>query len=476
MAKQGENDDNNKNDNVLPYRRRFRLNIGIVVFAFVVVYFLVYLIQYLTGSNVTVYEVEKGQIMVNSRYTGLVLRSETVTYSGESGRINYYCGEGEKAGYGDLICSIDREGTLSEEITAAGTDGSSLTMDDLLEVQELINDYSGGYSADQFYNVYSFGQNLNSEVQENLYLAALEELSSQADSQTFSMVTAERDGVLAFYTDGYEDVTPDNFTADLYDVSDYRKTNLRGNTSVSLGQAIYKMVTDENWYMIIPIDWETSGIYRAQMGKDDDSFVLAVTFKKDGASTYANAEVRSYDAQDFLVLSFNSSMVRYLPDRYLEVELGSEDDTGLKIPNSAIVQKEFLVVPEKYVVSGTSSEGTGVVRLSTDKQGEQFEEFISADIYYIDEETGNYCISAEGLEIGDTLLETGTTDRYILNSTVLHDGVYNVNRGYAVFRLIEPISSNGEYTIVQTGTSYGLSLYDRIALDGSSMEEGDYTS
>ena len=53
-----------------------------------------------------------------------------------------------------------------------------------------------------------------------------------------------------------------------------------------------------------------------------------------------------------------------------------------------------------------------------------------------------------------------------------------MNRGYAVFRIIEPVSnnSNEEYTIVETGTSYGLSLYDRIALDGSSVTEGEFAN
>ena len=50
-------------------------------------------------------------------------------------------------------------------------------------------------------------------------------------------------------------------------------------------------------------------------------------------------------------------------------------------------------------------------------------------------------------------------------------GVYNVNKGFAVFKQISPIASNDEYTIVETKTSYGLSLYDHIALDGAKVKE-----
>ncbi|MCC8029973.1 MAG: hypothetical protein LIO75_09330, partial [Lachnospiraceae bacterium] len=105
--------------NVLRYRRQFHINIGVIVFAFVLIYFLVYFFNFMTARHVSVYEVQKGQIMKTSYYTGLILRSETVTYAEQTGKINYYSREGDKAGYNDLVCSIDPEGSVSDEITAA---------------------------------------------------------------------------------------------------------------------------------------------------------------------------------------------------------------------------------------------------------------------------------------------------------------------------------------------------------------------
>ena len=52
-------------------------------------------------------------------------------------------------------------------------------------------------------------------------------------------------------------------------------------------------------------------------------------------------------------------------------------------------------------------------------------------------------------------------------------GVYNINRGYAVFRKVEILFQNQEYTIVNTGTNYGISLYDHIALDSSAIKENE---
>ena len=468
--------------NIVKYRKPVHLNIGVVVFAFVLIYFLVYFLNFLTDKHIAIYEVENGRIMNTAYYTGLVLRQEEVTYSEEAGSINYYKKESDKTGYNDLICSIDKDGAISQEITAAGLDGTTLSRDELLEIQEIITDYTSVQSDMQFYNIYSFKENLNSNIQENLYLAALESLSDEmnqaASSNTFSLIRAQKDGVLAFYTDGYESVTADTFMPEMYNPSGYTKNNLKGNTAVSSGQALYKTITDENWYLMVPIDEEEKELYQQQMGEGENSFTIQVTFKKDGRQAYATASIRDYEEGSFLQLTFTSSMVRYISDRYLEVELGSDDQSGLKIPNSAITTKEFLLIPSDYISQGDNSSDQGVIKITTDNRGKESAEFIQTDIYDTDEENNVCYIDEESLSVGDVIQKPDSDERYTIRETGEKEGVYNMNRGYAVFRIIEPVSnnSNEEYTIVETGTSYGLSLYDRIALDGSSVTEGEFAN
>lgn len=55
-------------------------------------------------------------------------------------------------------------------------------------------------------------------------------------------------------------------------------------------------------------------------------------------------------------------------------------------------------------------------------------------------------------------------------------GVYNINRGYAVFRQVQILCESDEYYIVQSGDDYGLSNYDHIALTGKDVHEGDVIS
>ena len=76
------------------------------------------------------------------------------------------------------------------------------------------------------------------------------------------------------------------------------------------------------------------------------------------------------------------------------------------------------------------------------------------------------------IKAGDYLVKPGSSDRFQVGQTAALDGVYNINRGYTVFRQVEILNSNEEYYIVAKGTSYGLSVYDHIVLDASTVTEG----
>ena len=61
----------------------------------------------------------------------------------------------------------------------------------------------------------------------------------------------------------------------------------------------------------------------------------------------------------------------------------------------------------------------------------------------------------------------------ILTKKSTLQGVYNVNKGYAVFKQIDILYQNEEYTIVKAGTDFGISIYDHIALEGDAVSEDD---
>ena len=115
-----------KNKKIVRYRKPFHLNIGLIIFGIILIYLMFYIYSYFTSTHISVYEVIYGTIAVNNSYTGLALRSEEIVLAEHSGEINYYRKEASKAGIGDLIYSIDSDGTIAGAINSADEDTISL--------------------------------------------------------------------------------------------------------------------------------------------------------------------------------------------------------------------------------------------------------------------------------------------------------------------------------------------------------------
>ena len=245
--------------------------------------------------------------------------------------------------------------------------------------------------------------------------------------------------------------------------STYQKNNLKSNNKVAIGDPLYKLITSEQWNLVFEIDESLS-----QLMKDDT--VVRVRFKADETTSWATYEIRNINGQKYMILTFNNSMIRYASMRFLDIELILDKQDGLKISNDSIVEKEFYKVPQNLFIKGGNSNSLGILVYTTDDKGETVQKFIATDIYDSDDE--NYYISEEEVTAGTKIANPTGGDSYIISDSKTLQGVYNINKGYAVFRVINILYQNEEYTIVAKNTPYGISLYDHIALDGSSCEEG----
>ena len=69
------------------------------------------------------------------------------------------------------------------------------------------------------------------------------------------------------------------------------------------------------------------------------------------------------------------------------------------------------------------------------------------------------------------LIRPESSETYPLKAAKSLKGVYNINKGYAVFKQIEILCESDEYYIVKAGNDYSLTNYDHIALDGDTVTE-----
>lgn len=458
-----------KKNNVIKYRKPFSVNIGVIIFAIIFIYFMFNVLMYLTDTHIAKYEVGQGTMAANNIYKGFVIRDETVYNADYKGAINYYVQEYSKVGYNDLIYSVDENGSVSNKLNAAKQEVAKTNTTALEGILELLDDFQLSYDKMDFYKVYALKDEMNSLLNEALSLDALEQIAEYANNaegkNTFHRIRAAKDGIVSYYVDGYEGVTIDTFAASMLDEAAYQRTNLKVNAEVSSGAPVYKMINSETWHIILPISAELAG-------ELEEKTVIRIRFIKDGKEMYANCVIQENMGAYYLVLTMKNAMIRYASERYLEIELLLTEKTGLKIPNSAITEKEFYTIPKEYFLKGDDSDNEGLLIEKTDKNGNTSTEFIDPTIYY---QTETHCyIDSEYVQSGDVLVKQNSKDRYIVGEdTATLQGVYNINKGYAVFKQIKILFQNEEYTIIETGTSYGIALYDHIALDGSKIQEDE---
>jgi hypothetical protein len=242
--------------------------------------------------------------------------------------------------------------------------------------------------------------------------------------------------------------------------TNYSRTDLDEQTEVTSNDAAYKRINSEDWDVIIQISDD--------MAKElSDTTSVSLRFCKDDYTMSASCSILKKDGNYYLDLALNTAMIRYVNDRFVDVELVIDENTGLKIPVSAITTKEFYTIPKEFFTESTDSSGSCLMLQNDDSDDVTL---ISPTIYY--ETDDFYYVDGEYVSAGDIIRKSDSSSTYTIGTDVDElKGVYNINKGYAVFKQINILSQNENYAIVETKTSYGVALYDHIALEADKVQE-----
>ena len=447
--------------NITVYRKKGNLNIGVFIFGIIFIYLIVSLLMYLTSGPVSVYEVRKGSILRDTAYTGFVVRDETIVEAQEEGYVNYFVTEGEKVGARTSVYASSPE---KLNFQAADEESqASLTAEEEASLLTDIQAFSDNFQEANFQEVYTVKDKiedlLDSRSSQNRKAQLDEMLKTQGDS--LKVYNASRDGIIIYATDGYEDITISDVTEEMITLNDHETLTLSNNTKVQAGDPVYKLITSDQWTVVVVLSDEmTEELAETKR--------IKVRFAKDNQTETADFAIYNTESANLGFLTFDTGMVRYARDRYLDIELILEDESGLKIPRSSVVEKEFYTVPEDYLTQGGNSQGNGV--LVQTKDNARFQE---TEVFYRDTETGMIYLDPLDFPEDTVLIKPDSKETWPLNKTAKLKGVYNINKGYAVFKQIQILCESEEYYIVETGSDYGLSNYDHIALNGEDVKEND---
>ena len=447
----------NSNKKIAKYRRYSMINIGTILFGVIFIYMIICIFLYVTAKHITSYEVTAGSIFGNYRYQALSLKSEEIISSTQSGKVTYYAREGAKASSGMTICSLNEgnyDSSFDQEII-------ELSSDDVSKLKSAISSFTLNFDDSTYQNVYNFKADMESTV---LQMA---QSSDQSGVSILNQCNAPESGFVVYSIDGMEKLEETDITSDLFHQNNYHKTKLRLNATLKAGDDLYKLVISENWALYFPLD-------SALATELEDRTTIRFRFLKDNNTFNAPFTMIQNGAEYFGKITLNNSLIRYVSDRYLEIELLMNRKTGLKIPTSAIAEKIFYKIPEDYVIPNNDTEDEiTLLRETFNKDGSSVVRRITAKVY--SRKDNYYLVDTSLFKEGDYVQMIDTSKKFQIQDSNIEtiQGVYNINKGYAIFREVTIIDENEEFCIAEPNNVYGLAAHDYIVLDASTVDADD---
>lgn len=457
------------NRKIIKYKKPFRPKVATLILVIIIVYVSAIAWNYFRKEHVSIYEVNETSIADDSTITGFIVRNESVVVAEEGGYVNFYHADQSKVGKNEVIYTIDENGSvrdLLDDVEAS----SSMTAADIAKMREIIQDYYTGFNPASYYQVRDFHYNAENAIFEqsrtNLYSDLKKKMSEKNISGGFTRSKAKQSGIISYSIDGFEDIKVKDITEDIFkNGASVEKKQLSLSEKIDKGTPVYKLVTDEDWSIVVPL---SEDLYK----KISDSTTLRVTVKKDNVSFNASVDFEENGGTTFAVLSMGRFMGRYLNDRFLDIELNLNAASGFKIPNSSILKKEMTLVPENLATAGGDGEQKGVIKITYDKEGGSTKKFTPLENSPVFE--GKYYVDPSILRPGDVISNPVNNEAYTLQEVSAVDGVYCVNTGYCQFRKIEKIYENNEYTIIKPDTKGGVLNYDHIIVNPDQLNENDF--
>lgn len=454
---------------VVRYKRRPRA--VAFIFALVLIYIICFVVLYISKSKVQTYEVNTGSLTNNAVYTAIALRSESVYYSPYSGNINYYQRENTRVKKGDTVYSVDETGRVSDILAGYNKVGeNSLSKQNLADIKSTLNNYKNDYDGSDFSYIYDLKSDLNAAVLQSINENIMNNIDSIIEStgsrDLFRTIPAETNGIVVYSVDGYESKEPETITSSDFNKDNYNKSNLKAESIMVTGNPAYKMVTSENWYLMIKLNQDDIIKYGLQSKKTID-----IKVKKDNMTFTCGFSIIEKGDGIYGRLSLDSYMIRYASERFLDIELVTTGKSGMKIPVSSVTENDFYEIPKSYMTKGGNSNNYGFIVEKYDENGNIVPSFAEADIY---KTTDEYVyVNKESFESGQVIVMPDSSSRFVIGPVAKLKGVYCVNTGYTIFCPVEILDQNNEYYIVKQKITHGITVYDRILLEADKYKPNE---
>lgn len=279
--------------------------------------------------------------------------------------------------------------------------------------------------------------------------------------------SASESGIVSFSFDGYEDI----FNIDKMETLAIEEIDMnideaeRVSSNIEADKPIFRVIKSFEWYIASYIPNEVVNEWTV-----DDSKTLVFDDNKYSPLDVKIKTIIPKGEQKLVIFYTDRDILNYINTRSVRFKIEAEIYEGLKVPNTAIVEKTFLKVPAECIfqVSGQDAvtkvqdQVSIPVKISFKDETETF-------VYILQDFSSN----SISLKINDQILKTNG-EQYTITETTTKLGVYVVNRGTADLKTVEIVKSNDTHSIVKAVDNYdALKIYDSIISDAKSTKEND---
>ncbi len=445
------------------------LNLRVVVFFVIFIYMCVHLVTYIFKSSINVYEVKAGKVVDTLTLNGLVVREEELVKSNGDGYITFFSPDQSKVYNGEIVYTLDEDGRIKEYISEQIASKKKVKKKNMKAVAGIVEDFQDHYDQADFGEVYNVKQKLDNAVfntnEEYIQKALIKyQQEEEGSEQAYQVGTSKKSGILTLTVDDFTKTNPNKVTVDDLKKDSYKQSRLMPNALVKKGDVIYRMVTSENWYMVVKL---TKNQYEELKNRS----TVKVTFGQNNIKCNAGIETKKVGRNYLASLTFNKYMIRFINDRYLGIELSLDEDSGFKIPKSSVKMEEFYKIPKSYLTKGGNSNAYTLLAKGPKEEKASTLEGIS--FYYYADSTDFVFVRKKDIAKNTTIFKTADRDskQRILSDTVEKEVVFCVNSGYAEMRIVDVIGKEENYYLIKSNTSNGVGLADHIAENYKEVNE-----
>ncbi|MDR1913911.1 MAG: hypothetical protein LBQ68_05445 [Clostridiales bacterium] len=497
-------------------RNRSLAMVSLLFFGFVFVYIIQSFAAFALKPRIEVEQVALGGVSVPKQLTGLIIRDETVYRAGSEGEVSFQVSELEHIKKNVVVCGIQD----TDEVNRVKTELSTVN-EELLKLQNLrgdladpdgnirrlnqrmknvVNSSLNELMGSDYSKLYKLKDSLASEVQlRNQALlsdntgvlkepARKRELFDSELANYMSVIRTQNSGIVCTVIDGYEETyTPDLLSELPKELMEAEWNQSLTAKTVKPGDPVFKLINSNVWHIAAYISneitetWEVGmeAVINAQNEKE-----LPVELEK----------IERGEKESYVVFRCTRHLEDFLDTRVLKFYIGQSDDVGLKIPKTAVIEKNVLRIPRELVESESDTNAkTAKIYLADGK--ELSVKIISSDDYAVFVSAIEGMLAqgtmlrkpgetmAEGRSIGDmaggttveTIVETIVSEASLsmIEQTVALQGVYRANTGLAEFRtiVINEERQNLGYYILDPKLNRGIKEKDNIVLDAAAVVE-----